>query len=146
MNQENREEVMDIKLTQQGFEDRVKRQIQDRNRNLANLFNGDFPEEPKLNTIFRFHAKIVTHEGDVILAQDSENYWRKLHTDGAKDFTFELKSWVADTLKEYDKCGDHEVNYVVFEITKFKFRMNGEEFIGFIDPVNKHRKICTQDP
>lgn len=128
-------------MTFDQFQQEVRRLISDRNGNLKALFNeGQYQSMPEE---LKFKTKIVTHEGEVISGEDSENYWRKIGKKGGKGLNFEDPQLTFMELEVSDPPLDEEIDYVAVEITKFTFKIGKKLHKGFLDPIYKHRVRCT---
>ncbi len=126
------------------FKQRVEEKIDGRNSNLVNLFKDG--EYDKMPGEFTLHSRIVTHEGEVILGKDSENYWRKVG-DELKGTNLEFKNPHLEAMKLNVSPANkpEEFDFVAFEITEFHFTAKGQEYNGYIDPPYRHRVKCIID-
>ncbi|NIM59948.1 MAG: hypothetical protein GTO16_13570 [Candidatus Aminicenantes bacterium] len=128
-------------MTFDQFQQRVRSLITARNGALNALFNAknyqSMPDQLK------FKTKIVTHEGEVISGEDSENYWRKIGSQGGINLNFEEPQLTFMELEVSEPPLDEEIDYVAIEITKFTFTIGTEEHEGYLDPIYRHRVRCT---
>jgi hypothetical protein len=121
-------EKKEKRLTFEEFEKKVLTEITKRNEKLAHLFNKK--EYGKMAEEFTLYSKITTHERKIILAKDSEEYWRYVGEElKGTDLHFKLKSHYGWELTLSDPPHPEETDFVIFEITKFSFTVgsNGEE-------------------
>jgi len=132
------------RITLPEFKQKVLKIIKDRNEQLEKLF-----EERKYRKMpgeFTLHSRIVTHEGDVILGRDSENYWRRVGKDSeGTNLNFKDPRLEARELTVSPAHHEEEYDFVAFEITEFTFKAKGKTYNGYIDPPYRHRVICDID-
>ncbi|TET81650.1 MAG: hypothetical protein E3J43_00435 [Candidatus Heimdallarchaeota archaeon] len=137
--QEKKDEVRAMTFGE--FQEEVREIIEERNNLLLLRFNrgryNRMPEE------FALHARIVTHEGEVILGRDSAKYWKKVGQIG-RNLQFEVTPEYLEfeELEVSDPPGELEINYVAYEITRFSFEGGSR---GTIDAVYRHRVMCEID-
>ena len=135
---------MDERMTFEEFKKEVKKRIKWRNDNLVDLFSkGKYHE---MQGKFTPNTRLVTHKGDYITGENSENYWRKVG-DELKGTNLKLKEKYFDA-KELILSSDHteyDFNYVALEVTEFSFTANKQEYNGYIDPPYRHRVKCIID-
>jgi|GEM_PF-5907728 len=138
---------MNEEMTLEDFKAEVLSRIESRNEQLNSFFRaGKYEEMPGK---FTLHSRIVTHEGDVIIGKDSENYWRKIgemignHEE--RNLNFERPFYDAMELKGRPGHNREEFNFVAFEVTEFSFEAKGKTYNGYIDPPYRHRVRCDID-
>ncbi len=133
-------------MTFEQFIEKVEGKIEHRNEKLKEHFSeGKYELMPGQ---FKFKAKLVTHEGEVVSGEDSENYWRKIDGElGGTDLIIEdsdLKFMKLELSLEPEEPGyEDQFNYVAVEVTEFSFRVGERTYRGLIDPTYRHRVRCT---
>jgi len=134
-------------MTFEEFKNEVKRRIKERNDNLESLFSeGKYGEMPGK---FTPNSRVVTHEGDYITGENSEDYWSKVgamigNPEGRK-LNFERKYFDAMELILSPGHTEDDYNFVALEVTEFSFKVGGTTYKGYIDPPFRHRVKCTID-
>ncbi len=128
-------------MTFQEFKTEVRKRMRERNDNLESLFkNGKYHE---MQRQFTLNTRLVTHEGDYIPGEISEDYWRKVG-DELNGTNLKLREKYFDA-KELILSPDHtenDFNYVAMEVTEFSFNANDKKYEGYIDPPYRHRVRC----
>ena len=129
------------RMTFEEFQERVRQNIEERNGLLLLRFNQR--RYHRMPEAFALHARIVTHEGEVIIGRDSAKYWRKVGQIG-RNLQFEATPEYLEfeELEVSDPPGELEINYVAYEITRFSFEGGSS---GKIDAVHRHRVMCEID-
>jgi len=128
-------------MTFEEFQERVQQNIEERNELLLLRFNQR--RYHRMPEAFALHARIVTHEGEVILGRDSARYWKKVDKIGRNlQFEVEPEYLEFEELEVSDPPGELEINYVAYEITRFSFEGGSS---GKIDAVYRHRVMCEID-
>ncbi len=135
---------MNEKMTFPEFEAEVKRRIKERNDNLESLFSeGKYGEMPGK---FTPNTRLVTHEGDYIKGENSEDYWRKVGAElEGTDLKLKRKYFDAMELILSPDHTEEDFNFIALEVTEFSFDANGQEHKGYIDPPFRHKVKCTID-
>jgi len=131
-------------MTFEEFKIEVKRRMRERNVNLENLFSaGNYHEMPGK---FTPNTRLVTHEGDYIPGEISEDYWRKVG-DELNGTNLKLKEKYFDAKKLILSPGhtENDFDYVAMEVTEFSFDANDKKYEGYIDPPYRHRVRCDID-
>jgi len=134
-------EKMEKRMTFEQFKKEVMHSIEHRNKDLKTLFEaGEFSEMARK---FTRYSRIVTHEGEVIEAGDSAEYWSKVNeVMKDKSLKFEKPHFYGWELKLSDKPHPDETDFVIFEVTEFSF-IGGSN--GKITTLQRHIVRCIRD-
>jgi len=135
---------MEKGMTFEEFKVKVKERIKKRNDHLEDLFSaGKYREMPGE---FKPNTRLVTHEGDYIPGENSEDYWRKVGDElNGTDLKFKEKYFDAMELILSPSHTEEDIDFVALEITEFTFNVKGQDYKGYIDPPYRHRVICEID-
>lgn len=126
------------------FEEEVRLLINIRNENLVSFFNAG--EYDKMPGAFRLKTNLVTHDGNIILGRDSENYWSNVRVNlEGTNLDFKAPHLELMEIDVGPEPNPEEFDFVALESTKFSFDVNGKKYKGFIDPVYRHRVRCIID-
>lgn len=135
------QEKMEKRMTFEQFKKEVMHSIEHRNKDLKTFFEaGEFSEMAKR---FTCYSRIVTHEGEVIEARDSAEYWSKVsEVMKGRSLKFEKPHFYGWELKLSDKPHPEETDFVVFEVTEFSFVGASK---GKIFTLQRHLVKCISD-
>ena len=137
-------EKMEKRMTIKEFEKKIRELIEIRNAKLVSFFNAG--EYDKMPGAFKPKTNLVTHDGNIILGRDSENYWRKVRVNlEGTNLDFKAPHLELMEIDVGPEPNPEEFDFVALESTKFSFDVNSKKYKGYIDPVYRHRVKCIID-